>query len=197
MNRTELTKAAGVSRAALYAWIKGSSTPSIATLALVARLTGTSLGWLVSGEGAMRPGEEVPGGYALPASPFYNVQPPPFAFKEEWLADLITESGAKKPGEQIYLIAVTDDAMEPTLKRKDLLLVHRRALRRGESGLYALVIRDPVGTGQLVARRIQWELDGTLTIRCDNPAYRSETRALRAEEAPQIVGPILWRAGYV
>lgn len=197
-NIAAVARKLGVSRQAIYDWCAGKFMPDVERMDLVAASTNVSLTWLISGRGAMRHSENHPGGYVVVGSP--NVLPPPLAVQEEWLTQiypLLTED------DDLELIAATDDAMEPTIKKSDLLIFRRLAPNSttGNDGLYALVVASPqssreeIPLSRWIVRRVLWGFDGSITIRPDNPVYQSETRTLRPEKAPLIQGPVLWRAG--
>jgi hypothetical protein len=70
---------------------------------------------------------------------------------------------------------------------------------RGDNGLYALSVPMSAEkpTSQMIARRLQWSLDGTLSITCDNKAYGPETWASKPAKCPVIQGPAIWRGGFI
>jgi transcriptional regulator with XRE-family HTH domain len=197
----------GISRSTIYDWTSGRFLPDIERLAQFAAITNTNISWLVTGRGAKRGNEAGADGYVLPAP--LNVNPPPLAFLEDWLLE-IGRSGGATTTDELSLMAVADDSMEPALKRGDLLLVRRstppygeRNPLSGDSGLYALAVVAREGDRKLaplvrfVVRRLQWGLDGLITISCDNPAYKSETRKWKPKEAPLIMGQVIWRASQI
>jgi sterol desaturase/sphingolipid hydroxylase (fatty acid hydroxylase superfamily) len=51
--------------------------------------------------------------------------------------------------------------------------------------------------GHSIARRIQYRLDGTMVIKCDNPKYPEEVYALDSRNLPVPFGRVAWRAGRV
>lgn len=52
LHREGLAKAAGVSQRVVRYWERGERRPNAGSLEAIARATGCSLGWLVSGEGS-------------------------------------------------------------------------------------------------------------------------------------------------
>jgi len=48
--------------------------------------------------------------------------------------------------------------------------------------------------GNLIIRRTQYRLDGTMVVRCDNPRYPEEVYPVRAQKRPVPVSRVLWRA---
>jgi phage repressor protein C with HTH and peptisase S24 domain len=142
----------------------------------------------------------------------------PLAFYEPWLFELIYGSrqeskllGATATMDPPLLTQVGDDSMEPTIAKGDLLLIdrsfglteteHQRARVEGRSpfdGIYAfrpLTLRSyaDATTGQLLVRRIQYRLDGTVIVRCDNPRYSEEVY----RNPPRPWGRVVWRGGLI
>lgn len=103
-------------------------------------------------------------------------------FREQWL-----RSVTSAPVEQLAVIEIDGDSMEPTLRSGDHALVDRTEIRpRQKDGLY--VIR--VDGGLQVKRVSAHPVSGLLTISSDNPAYRSY-----ADIAPtdvMVVGRVIW-----
>ncbi len=140
-----------------------------------------------------------------------NVQPAPLAVQEEWLRQV--SPVFTRDDDDLRLIAAVDDAMEPIIRKGDLLIFQRLAQsaeernpRTGENGLYVLRVAKQRGcnakTDELpitrwIVRRILWRFDGSITILPDNPTYQSEKQTYQPEEAPLILGPVLWRAGRI
>lgn len=60
MNRSQLAKAIGAGYSNVWRWETGEAAPSIESLALVAKATGTTIDWLQRGEDADRPEEPEP-----------------------------------------------------------------------------------------------------------------------------------------
>ena len=93
------------------------------------------------------------------------------------------------------LIEVRDNSMEPTIMQGALVLIDRsfdmrpaalrRTQREGRSahdGIYAFRAHplDEGGeksTGDVAVRRVQYRLDGTMIIHCDNPNYPEEAHS--------------------
>ncbi len=183
--------------------------PDVERLDIFAAITNVSLTWLITGAGAMRRNENHPGGYVVVQS--LNARPAPLAIQEEWL-DQISPLRRDDDGD-LELIAAVDDAMEPVIKKGDLLIFQRlslsgeeRNLATGNNGLYVLMVAkhraantkpDELPITRWIVRRILWGFDGSITVTPDNPAYKSEEQTFRPEKAPLILGPVLWRAGRI
>jgi len=105
------------------------------------------------------------------------------AFREEWVRGV-----SKAPLDQLAVITIDGDSMEPTLRTGDTVLVDFRQNQPGDKdGIY--VIRT--GNG-LQVKRVQVELGRPprLTVLSDNPAYQPQ-RHLSAEDV-QVIGRVIW-----
>jgi transcriptional regulator with XRE-family HTH domain len=139
----DVAEKVGVSRSSFYKWLAGQFEPSLSQLVTFCSIVNVSLDWLISGRGAMRP-NELPG-YVIPAYPLAPSWPP-LIFEKRWLERRI----GILPSLPLILIDVPDDAMEPTLKKGDLVLGNREnvASSRG-NGLY-LMVRNRAREGERV-----------------------------------------------
>lgn len=104
------------------------------------------------------------------------------AFREEWVRNAL--GVAQK---DLALITVKGDSMEPTLSNEDLILIDMRANSIGDNSIY--VIRND---GQLLVKRVQRKLDGTIIIKSDNAAYDPETIDAKAGTKLKVVGRVVW-----
>lgn len=104
------------------------------------------------------------------------------AFREEWVRAVTAA-----PLDQLAVIRVQGDAMEPTLRPGDSVLVDCAQNRpQRTDGLY--VIRTD---GGLQVKRLQVEVvQGRLTILSDNKAYEVQ-RGVRPEDVT-VVGRVIW-----
>ena len=220
----QLAEKIEVTPATVYRWLSGKFDPSLPKLAQLAEIMQVSLAWLVTGTGprdrrqALRHAELEH--YAAP--PFEpagaNDEKPPLAFYEPWLFKLLygpsedpTLFGATDMNQPL-LIEVRDDLMQPTVAQGDLVLIDRSfgmrqaRLKRAQierhspyDGIYAFRSHSPRGdteksSGHLVIRRVQFRLDGTMLIRCDNPNYPEEAYSPKAPNRPVPLGVVIWRA---
>jgi phage repressor protein C with HTH and peptisase S24 domain len=221
----ELASKVGVAPATLYRWLNAQFDPSLPKLAELAEAMNVSLAWLVTGTGpidarhARRHAllEE----YGAPDFESAGGKPgkSPLAFYERWVFKLLYGSqeepkvfGATDVNRPL-LMEVSDDSMEPTIAKGELLLIdrsfgvtptvqHRPAAggRPVHDGIYAFRSGSLRGdgnnpTGHLIIRRLQYRLDATMVIRCDNPRYPEEVYALKRRRPPVPVGRVIWRGG--
>ncbi len=105
------------------------------------------------------------------------------AFKAEWVKyELKTEP------DQLLLMDYRGDAMDPTLRSGDLVLVDQAQSRFVEDGIYLLQIDRG-----LTIKRIEQRVDGNIAIRGDNPsASREEILSVRELSKVKLVGRLVW-----
>jgi transcriptional regulator with XRE-family HTH domain len=221
----QLAAQLGVRPVTLYRWLSATFDPSLPKLAELAEATQVSLAWLVAGTGPVD-SRRAARHARLAEYDLVDfdgddeIQKAPLAFHQPWLFQLFygpsqspTLFGAVDMTPPL-LIEVRDDSMEPTIVQGDLLLVDRsfgvqpteicRVQIEGRSfydGIYAFRAGSAqelkAATGQAVVRRVQYQLDGTLAIRCDNPKYPPELYPAKAHNWPRPLGRIIWRGGRI
>lgn len=101
------------------------------------------------------------------------------AFQYKWLAS------QADPGSCI-LFEVTEQAMQPTLREGDMVLVDRKQTEVYSSKIYAIAMEDTV-----CLRRIE-KRPGALILRSDDPAYPNEVIEGEQREAIMIIGRVIW-----
>lgn len=180
---------------------RGAIPPSY--YAKVAERTSRSVLWLKTGEdsGSEFQNETSPsaGVPALPGGfimvPRYDVQASAgggavihselivdyLAFRLEW----VSRMGLNQ--QQLALIEVHGDSMEPALYNNDLILIDLRASELSVNGIYAIQHR-----GHLLVKRVQVKLDGTVIIKSDNPAYEPEVLGPDEADSLVVVGRVVW-----
>ncbi len=217
----------GVTPATLYRWLNAKFDPSIPKLAELAEAMNVNLAWLVTGQGpidARQAGRHAlleQYGTTVFESATGASGKAPLAFYEPWLFKLLygpqdepTVFGPTDMNSPL-LMEVGDDSMEPTIGKGDLLLIDRsfglspaarpQAMQEGRSaydGVCAFrsgsLKRDAHSpTGHLIIRRVQYRLDGTLIIRCDNLRYPEEVYTPKKTKSLVPVGRVIWRGGRI
>lgn len=194
----DLARAVGVSDNAIYKWVSGRGQPGMASLVNLAKAAGVSVEWLATGHGAAtltRLDDLTPRSphllampsAAIPASPFGGATKSPqlvdfLGFRPDWLQ----RNFGVEP-DALTLVEVHGDSMAPTIDNGDLILVGRHQSVFRDDGLYVLV-----SGGQLIPKRLQRQLDDSILVRSDNPAYES----FRASpDQLNLFGRILWLSG--
>lgn len=85
------------------------------------------------------------------------------AFKREWISVELHAGG-----DDLALVEVAGDSMEPTLSPGDVIMVDRRESRVWTDAMYLLRVDDAV-----MVKRLQMLPGGKLKIISDNPGYES------------------------
>ncbi|KIO49656.1 hypothetical protein SQ11_05785 [Nitrosospira sp. NpAV] len=105
-----------------------------------------------------------------------------WAFRSEWIRNALGVSA-----KDLALISVKGDSMEPTLTSGDMILVDIRNGRIEDNAIYVLQ-----HDGDLLVKRIQRKLDGTVTVISDNKQYDSEVLNRAGAAALRVVGRVVW-----
>ena len=150
------------------------------------------------GAGAHPPPPELPAGYVT--IPRLNVQASAgngaLTNHEQVVEYLAFDEGfvrrvLKRPREQLLMIEARGDSMEPTIREGDLLVVDILPKQRIEhSRLYVLLAGE-----NLLVKRIQQQLDGSLLVISDNSRYAPERIVPKELDALRILGQVIWVAG--
>lgn len=198
-NLSEFARKCGIKEGTLRSHRTGSK-PNLAMAAAIARAANVRLEWLATGEGPMR--QEEQGSNELPESEFslvprYDVNVSAghgsitdeenivdrLAFKTQWLKNYMGLSPSRTA-----IVTATGDSMEPTLHDRDILLVDMRVQDSKRDGVH--ILRHD---NLLVAKRLQWDMDGTLFIKSDNPAYEKLTVfPERIGDVVTVIGRVVW-----
>ena len=217
-----VAKRAGIPHRTLSNLARGQDAKGTQLLA-IADATSVDIEWLISGRGSARTGPEALqpkvwlqgsfatqtvarqdnsgesdlDGYAL--LPRYNVEVSAgegalatseqivefLAFNKGWLHDTFHRSP-----EQLMLVQVRGDSMEPTLRDRDLVIVD--VSTRGIANGAIHVIR--VGE-ELLVKRLERRLDGSVVVHSDNRRYQPETIRGSDLRDLSLVGQVLWAGG--
>lgn len=195
----DLARAVGVSDNAIYKWVSGRGQPGMISLVNLAKAAGVSVEWLATGRGtaaksrqesqtAVEPAEFV----GVPSqairaiggrSPIQSPQIVDYlSFRADWLNRVLNVDPRA-----IALIEAAGDAMAPTISEGDLVLCDLRDVRFRHDGIYVFRVG-----GTLAVKRMQRQIDGTLLVRSDNPAY--EPIKVKPDEV-SLVGRVIWIGG--
>ena len=105
-----------------------------------------------------------------------------FAFETSWMAATFGRAGRG-----FASVRVRGDSMQPTLLHGEEIVIDTQVLRVDVSGIYVIALR-----GDLLVKRIQRRLDGSLVVKADNPAYEPETLGPAEAEEFRVVGRMVW-----
>jgi phage repressor protein C with HTH and peptisase S24 domain len=195
----DLARAVGVSDNAIYKWVSGRGQPGMISLVNLARAAGVSVEWLATGRGTAAKNRPEPQAtvelsefvmmprHMLRASggrsPVQSSQIVDYlGFRADWLDQTVHADPRS-----LALIEAAGDAMAPTIDEGDLVLCDLRDTRFRHDGIY--VFRSGA---TLAVKRLQRQIDGTLLIRSDNPAY--EPIKVKPDEVG-VVGRVIWIGG--
>lgn len=104
------------------------------------------------------------------------------SFRSEWVRNALGVSV-----NDLALINVIGDSMEPTLSDGDVVLLDMTFRGVQDSSIYVLQLN-----GTLLVKRIQHRLDGSLEVISDNQRYRPETVTGNEANQLKIIGRVVW-----
>lgn len=196
--REEAAVAAGVSADMLYRYIREESPPPLRAMAALCKRAGFRLEWLAFDEGSRlasdehvdvhaaeflfvpRLAVEVSAGHGLDVE--NEVVLDRLAFKRSWIEGQISVTPAN-----LVIVTARGDSMTPTFGDGDVLLVDTSRTDRREDGIY--VIRTDHG---VIAKRLQFSLDGGVTVISDNPSYSPQKYDPDQAEHLTVAGRVVW-----
>jgi phage repressor protein C with HTH and peptisase S24 domain len=213
-----VAKRTGIPQRTLSNLTKGQDAKGAQLLA-IADATSVSVEWLISGRGAKAQADAVAengavieikryssehshnatvmSGYAL--LPRYNVEVSAgegvlstseqivefLAFSKDWLKDTF-----HRGPDQLMLVQVRGDSMEPTLRDRDLVIVDIATRSITNGAIHVLAVGE-----ELLVKRLERRLDGSVVVHSDNPRYQPETVRGPDLEDLRLVGQVLWAGG--
>ena len=104
------------------------------------------------------------------------------AFREGWVRDMGLDPL------HLALVKHVGDSMEPTLQHGDLVLIDLRVNAVLDDAIYALAVDE-----ELRCKRLQRFVDGTVTVKSDNPNYDDQIVQPSDLERLRIIGRVRWR----
>lgn len=212
-----LADAAEVSRGVLRKWLKGESEPTRDRLLALANVTGVRAGWLVAGEGPVFQDESSiysngnKNYFVKYFEPLPDMSKNEKNFLEQKEGELIpipkrwmlthqlnvirrVASDNKKKDlfetakNSLFLTRVPDDSMEPTLLRRDIIMIDVSWKEVSLPGLYGIVINN-----NFTIKRIQPSPNMCIHVMADNQAYQSFF--FKISEIPsdiKVIGRVIW-----
>lgn len=204
----ELSEAIDVSTSTFNAWMAGGSSPGLDNLVRIQEVTGISVQWLATGQEPMVLGAE---GNRLPAVagqvdgfvyvPRYDVRAGAgagqivesenlkgfVAFREDWVRTRLRRNPIN-----LKVIEAFGDSMSPTISDGDIMLVDTSEDRVRGAAIYIVLAGNEV-----IVKRVELKIDGTLEVKSDNPAYEPIT--LRGHQIAElrVIGKVVWSGGLV
>lgn len=198
-----LSKRTGITESLIRKYISGASLPNIDRGAELADALKISLDWLARGIGPMRLGESAqPQKQSLAQQdyyylPLYDVRASAghgalnhtedevdkLAFKRQWIRK---ELGTQP--DQLCLIYIVGESMEPTLHANDVILIDRSVKEITTDGIYVLML-----DGNLLTKRCQRLPGRKIRVSSDNPAYEPFILDDEMHSPDQhLIGRVVW-----
>lgn len=198
-NRAAFARFCGIQESSVRQYVTGTK-PSLENLVAISDATKRSLDWLVreadsqisapaealgelSGDFALVPRYDVRASAGLGALVHAETIAEHLAFRRDWLSRLgITPANG-------ILAEIAGDSMEPTIPDGALILINTAVHRVQNGYIYAIRRED-----ELLVKRVQIRVDGTVVLISDNARYdREEFSADRAVDL-HVVGQVVWNA---
>ncbi len=200
--KKSLARTIGISESQLYRYISGDSQPTVEPLAAIARCGQVHLDWLVLGEGPTGIAAEINDLKAIYSSKQEYISIPELkddesnespasrqvgklSFNHFWLVK------AGLTPENLRLLRAQGDAMSPTIKDGDLLMIDIKQNAFDGDAIYVLKLDQQL----MVPKRLQQSIDKGLYLVSDNPAYREHHIPDSQKQDLNIIGKVVWAAG--
>lgn len=198
----ELSRLTAIPRRTLEYYLTGEREPKVARCVEIAKAVGVDIGWLASGEGEMRPlqsdASQDDDKYAY--IPLYDARIS--AGHGSWSAGArilthlaFTRYSLRKKGldpANLSAVQIDGDSNEPLLNDGDTVMVdHSRGGVEGEA-FYVICLDD-----HLYAKRLQRQIGGGVAVISANPAYQTMMVAKENLHELQIIGRVVWAAGWM
>jgi len=211
LSQKELSERSGLPLPSLKDYETGKRMPGGEAIASLCQ-AGISANWLLTGKGEMLRSSEqppapeqplqIPGGEAIDDNyvlvPLYDVRAAAghgavveneqvidyLAFNRKWLWQELHAST-----QDLYLIEVDGESMEPTLRPGDVILIDRRSAQKvPRDGIYVMRMDDG-----LLVKRLQRLPGRRVKVTSDNPAYEPFELTLDASgDDFAIIGRVVW-----
>lgn len=94
--------------------------------------------------------------------------------------------------EDVAMIENNGDSMLPTIRDRDLLMVHLRRREIASGHIYVFRIGN-----ELLVKRAQREVDGSVSLISDNSVYRPYRLTQAEADQVAVIGRMIWKGGAV
>ncbi len=201
LTQQDVAEKLGVSRQAVQRWQSGLPI-KLANLKKLASIFGVSVSFLAGDEEGAPPAgvftnekEELDGYTRVPiysvtvgCNPDFCLQEPEFVTGFIQVADWFLRS---LPGvtslNNLSIVPSSGDSMEPTIMSRAMIVVDGNQRRINQDAIFCLRTGD-----QLIIKRIQRNIDGTLTLISDNRRYQPMTVRPEDMERTEIIGRVIY-----
>jgi phage repressor protein C with HTH and peptisase S24 domain len=195
MQQAELADKLGIHKNTMANYERGERFPDVNILLKILEVfSDINPSWLLTGTGPKIRTEPTPEGFVM--FPRYEIEAgagPGRCIQSEQIVDFVSfredwvRSFLRVPRQNLALLSVKGDSMNPTLSDGDMILVDLRAGRIEDSAIYVLEFDDA-----LLVKRIQRKLDGSIVIKSDNPLYETEVLTRDRAQSLRIIGRVIW-----
>ncbi len=196
-NKKQFAELTGKSASQIYKICRGASQPSMRYLQALHESFSVDITWLLTGqqpEGGVH--NIQPQSQDIAHAPIYDVSASAglgsdvsseeindyFTFNKQWLSRYVGVSE-----DQLAMINVRGDSMEPTLFHGDSVLVDLNAKSVAAEGIYCL--QSDHG---LLIKRLKFMRSNEIQVQSDNEAYEDWLINEQNSEAHQIMGRVVW-----
>lgn len=196
----QIAEALDVTRQAVSQWSSGRVQPSLARLRRLADVLGTTVAYLSGDEDdpppfqRSEPGAEPSGLVRVPildanASCGHGDDAASgdivgaIDFQPAFIRSLPGVVGLSK----LHIVHADGDSMEPTIHDRSFCIVDEKQAELRRDGIYCIQADN-----QIFVKRIQRNLDGTLTLISDNPKYLPRNVDRASLETLKIIGRVVY-----
>ncbi len=194
----QVAEALGVTRQAVSQWSSGRIQPSVSRLRALAELLETSADYLAGNvDSPPASGHELEEKSDLIRVPILDASGSCGEGAEPTNADIVGAIDFQPsfirslPGvlgaSNLHIVHADGDSMEPTIMDRSFCLVDGRQNEPRRDGIYCLQAEN-----QIFIKRIQRNLDGTLTLISDNPKYLPKAIDKSDLESMKVIGRVVY-----
>ncbi|WP_321448450.1 helix-turn-helix transcriptional regulator [uncultured Cohaesibacter sp.] len=172
--------------------------PGLDKAAQIAKACNVSLQWLATGEGAMRPEEQVAQKsdeyIGIPrydaslsaGNGFWNIDTAHELDHIPFTAEFLRRRLGRSNPDDLIILTANGDSMEPLIGDGDLVMVDQKKNELTD-GVFAFVLN-----GMARVKRLNQTLAGDLEVMSENPLYRTEV--FRKDDLInfQLIGKVVW-----
>lgn len=197
----QIAEELGVTRQAVSQWSSGRVQPSLQRLRKLAEFLGTTVGYLTGDEEASATpfrmadtSEKVDGLVRVPildASASCGPGADPTGADIVGAVDFQPTFIRSLPGvvgpSNLHIVHADGDSMEPTIHDRSFCIVDGKQNELRRDGIYCLQAEN-----QIFIKRIQRNLDGTLTLLSDNERYQPKVIDRATLDSMKVIGRVVY-----
>lgn len=182
----------GLSDSLMRKYLNGSY-PGLDRLVRLAEAGGVSVEWLATGrEISHRDNHSLADGQAYTGDDLVRIPPhrPADPAKPGPLLPVFSRAWLTREGldpHQLVCVLVEGNAMAPTMREGDLLLVDTGQDAVTHDGAYILRAGNSI-----MVKRMQFDLEGGLRVCSDNPDFKDQHLSHDTAERLEIIGRVVW-----